>query len=318
MIVVTGAAGFIGYNVFESLHFMFDIVAVDNNIERLKNKGFHNITYLTVEDSYLWLEFNAPKIEYVIHLGARTDTAEQDVELFNRLNLNYSKFIWNFCTENQIPLIYASSAAVYGDGSFRFSDDDDPNYEWDYYPLNPYGESKYWFDNFVINQAYEATPPFWAGLRFFNVYGPHEDHKGRMASVVWHFYNQIKETGGVKLFKSHKEFCEDGEQMRDFIYVRDIVSVILWFVMGKRNSGIYNIGTGKARSYNDLAKAIFRSLVEKENIQYIDMPEDIRESYQYWTEAEMDKLRKAGYTNEFRSLEDGIDEYITLLEDENC
>ena len=323
MIVITGAAGFIGYNVFKSLKGLYDIVTVDNvpHLRGVSNLTYHdNVQHLTVEDSYLWLPFNASKIEYVIHLGARTDTTEKDEKIFQRLNLNYSKFIWNFCTENQIPLIYASSAAVYGDGTFRFSDDDDPTFEWDYFPLNPYGESKYWFDKWVVHEQVEEekTPPFWVGLRFFNVYGPYEDHKGRMASVAWHFYNQIKETGGVKLFRSHKEFCEDGEQMRDFIYVRDIVNVIFWFIMGNRKSGIYNVGTGKARSYNDLAKAIFRTLGKKENIEYIDIPEDIRDSYQYWTEAEMDKLLSIGYDYPFATLEYGIEDYIKILENENC
>jgi ADP-L-glycero-D-manno-heptose 6-epimerase len=317
MIVITGAGGFIGYNMLKSLYGMYDIVAVDNNIGRLVKRGLQNITYLSVEDSFLWLQFNAPAIEYVIHLGARTDTAEKDVRIFDQLNVNYSKFIWTFCTEERIPLIYASSAAVYGDGALGFSDGE---LEW-YHPLNPYGLSKFRFDIFADLQKSEenSTPPFWAGLRFFNVYGPHEDHKGRMASVVWHLYNQVKETGGVKLFKSHRDDYMHGYQMRDFIYVRDVVNVILWFMMrASRTSGIYNLGTGKARTYNDLAKAIFKSLGKEENIQYIDMPEDIRDSYQYFTEAPMDKLRNAGYDKEFRNLEDGIDEYITLLEDENC
>jgi len=329
MIVITGAAGFIGYNVLNSLRNLYDIVAVDNKIERLalwnaiRYDGHDNITYLNVEDSYLWLEFNAPKIERVIHLGARTDTMETDWKVLERLNLNYSKFIWNFCTENKIPLIYASSAAVYGDGTFRFSDDDDPNYEWDYYPLNQYGESKYLFDKWVvqdqIDREYgkENAPPVWQGLRFFNVYGPHEKHKGKMASVVYHFYNQIKETGGVKLFRSHKEFCEDGEQMRDFIYVRDIVNVIWFFLMKDNPSGIYNLGTGKARTYNDLARAVFHSLGIKENISYIDTPIEIRESYQYWTEAEMEKLKGIGYDTQFTRLEEGIDLYIKHLEEKN-
>lgn len=314
MIVITGAAGFIGYNLLLSLRGMYDIVVIDNNIGRLVRKGHKNITYLSVEDSYLWLGMNTPRIEYIIHLGARTDTTEKDQEIFNRLNLTYSKFIWSFCSEENIPLIYASSAAVYGDGELGFDDD---LVEDCLTPLNPYGWSKLLFDSWALDQ--EKKPPYWTGLRFFNVYGPHEDHKGRMASVVWHFYNQIKETGGVKLFKSHVNDCEHGEQMRDFIFIRDIINVIFWFMLGnKKPSGIYNLGTGVARSYNDLAKAIFKTLGKKEKIQYIDMPEDIRSSYQYFTEANIRSLRKNGYDNDFHSLEDGVDTYIKLLENENC
>ena len=318
MIIITGAAGFIGYNVLKSLIGMYDIVAIDNNIERLviwnsiRKDGHENITYLTVEDSYLWLGLNHPKIEGVIHLGARTNTMETDIDVLNRLNLNYSKFIWNFCTENKIPLIYASSAAVYGEATFGFSEHLEPE---SLEPLNLYGESKLNFDAWVLDQ--KEQPPKWQGLRFFNVYGPHEDHKGKMASVVWHFYNQIKETGGVKLFKSHKYNCEDGEQMRDCIYVKDIINVIWWFLMTERESGIYNLGTGNARSYNDLASAVFYSLGKKENISYIDTPIEIRDSYQYFTEAEMGKIKRLGYRTKFTSLEEGINKYIMYLNNEN-
>lgn len=310
MIVITGAGGFIGFNVLlKSFYGMFDIIAVDNKINRLINRGLNNIKYLSVEDSYLWLQFNASAIKYVIHLGARTDTTEKNAEIFDRLNLNYSKFIWSFCAEEKIPLIYASSAAVYGDAELGFSERIEPE---GLYPMNPYGWSKLRFDAWAMDQ--NKTPPFWAGLRFFNVYGPYEDHKGRMASVVWHFYNQIKETGKVKLFKSHRDDYLHGYQIRDFIYVRDIVNVILWFFFGKHPSGIYNLGTGKGRTYNDLAKAIFKSLGKEENIEYIDIPEDIRDSYQYFTQAEMTKLRSIGYNIEFMSLEEGIDLYVKFLE----
>ncbi len=311
-VVITGAGGFIGFNVLKSFYKLFNIVAIDNNVSRMVNftKDFNGITYLSVEDSYLWLEFNAPTIDYVIHLGARTDTTEKDERIFNRLNLNYSKFIWNFCSEENIPLIYASSAAVYGDGANGFSEDLMP---FEYYPLNPYGRSKLDFD--IWNEQQSKKPPYWAGLRFFNVYGPYENHKGRMASVVWHFYNQIKKTGDVKLFKSYINPIAHGEQMRDFIYVRDVVNVIFHLFMGGKDSGIYNLGTGRARTYNDLARAIFKSLGKEENILYIDMPEDIRNSYQYFTEAKMGKLRgEIGEQFRFIPLEEGIEKYINLLE----
>ena len=324
MIVVTGGAGFIGYNLVKKLietgH--KEIVVIDNgwdNIQRFQIRavkdilvGFDKVECMTVEDSFLWLGMNVSKIKHVIHLGARTDTTEKNEKIFNELNIRYSKFIWSFCAKNNIPLIYASSAAVYGDGRLGFNDDTVEQY---LTPLNPYGWSKLLFDDWVSVQ--DETPPHWAGLRFFNVYGPYEEHKDRMASVVWHFYNQIKETDKVNLFKSHKEDCEHGEQKRDFIYVQDIVDAIFWF-MSKTPFGIYNLGTGKARSYNDLAKAIFKSLGKEENIQYIDMPEDIRDSYQYFTEANLRNLRSTGYNKVFTSLESGIDKYIKLLENENC
>jgi len=317
MIVITGGAGFIGYNLVLKLkELYYDVVVIDNNIH---NKIFNftaGVQYMTVEDSFLWLGFNKYQIDAVFHLGARTDTMESDVKIFNYLNLNYSKFIWNFCTEARIPLIYASSAAVYGNGDFGFDDEID----WGYYPLNPYGESKYWFDYWVREQIdNENTPPFWTGLRFFNVYGNHESHKGKMASVIWHFYNQIKETGGVKLFKSHREDVLDGEQKRDFIHVDDVVNTIIWLYNFRRDipSTIYNLGTGNARTYNDLATAVFKSLGKPVNISYIDTPIEIRNSYQYYTQAKMNKLCKQMHDCKFLSLEEGIDLYIKQLEYEN-
>lgn len=318
MIVVTGGAGFIGYNlVFKLKEFYYDVVVIDNNIE---NKIFNlasGVQYMTIEDSFLWLGFNKYHIDAIFHLGARTDTMEKDVNVFNYLNFNNSKFIWNFCTEARIPLIYASSAAVYGNGDFGF--DDNMDVEWDYYPMNPYGESKYWFDHWVREQIdEEKTPPFWAGLRFFNVYGNYESHKGKMASVVWHLYNQIKETGGVKLFRSHRDDVKDGEQMRDFIHVNDVVNTMIWLYLFRKDipSDIYNLGTGKARTYNDLARAIFKSLDIPVNVSYIDTPIEIRDSYQYYTQAKMNKLCELTFGCNFMSLEEGINMYISQLENE--
>ena len=323
MIVITGGAGFIGYNLVKRLIELGyrDIVVVDDNIGRLVSKGYQDIKYLSVEDSFLWLSFQAPSIDFVFHLGAITDTTETDKDKMFYYNLNYSKFIWTFCTEEKIPLIYASSAAVYGNGDFGFSDVGLFVDEWDYFPMNLYGETKFWFDDWVVEEVIDGkkTPPFWAGLRFFNVYGQHEGHKGNMASVVFQFYNQIKETGEAKLFKSHVIDCGDGNQERDFIYVDDVIDICLHLMNEKPPSDIYNVGTGKYRSYNDLARAVFKYLGKEEKISYIDIPTNIRDRYQYFTRAEISKLRTVGkYKKGFHELEEGIAKYIKLLENENC
>ena len=321
MIVVTGGAGFIGQNLVNKLIELGheNIVVIDNNINRSIEKYF-GVKYMTVEDSYLWLEFNRYDIDVVYHLGARTDTMEKDEKIFERLNLNYSKLIWNFCSDYDISLIYASSAATYGDEEDGF-DDEEPILNLK--PLNPYGEYKHYFDMYALGNSIgdkKYQPSFWTGLKFFNVYGNHEEHKGAMASVIWHFYHQIKETGAVKLFKSHVDFCEDGEQKRDFIHVSDIINVmiLLYDIRHIVPSDIYNLGTGQARTYNDLAKAIFKSLGKQENISYIDTPLEIRDSYQYYTRAKMDKLLETISGYNFLTLEEGIDLYIKLLEYENC
>ena len=321
MIVVTGGVGFIGYNLVDKLYDEGhnDIVVIDNKVSgyiEIDQNG-RRITYMSVEDSYLWLEFNRYNIDVIYHLGARTDTMEKDEDIFLRLNLRYSQLIWNFCSDYDIPLIYASSAATYGDGEDGFDDEENLL---ELKPLNPYGESKHYFDMYAVGNSFGAyKPSHWFGFKFFNVYGNHESHKGNMASVMWHFYNQIKETGEVKLFRSHVDFCEDGEQKRDFIHVDDVVKIML-LVHDLRHiipSDIYNLGTGQARTYNDLAKAIFKSLGKPENISYIDTPLSIRDSYQYYTRAKMDKLFEVMGGYNFLSLEEGIDLYIKQLEDEN-
>ena len=310
-IIVTGAAGFIGSCMVQYLNelgytnlILADEFSRDDKIPNLKSKQFQ--CKVEREDLFDWLFKNKPIVDFVIHLGARTDTTEFNYSIHQHLNVEYSQQVWNYCTLNNIPLIYASSAATYGDGALGYKDDHTLCEQ--LHPLNPYGISKNEFDKWVLHQ--EDHPPFWAGLKFFNVYGPNEFHKERMASVIFHSFNQIKKDGHVKLFRSHKPEFKDGEQLRDFIYVKDLLQVIVWLMNHQAPSAIYNLGTGKARTFNDLVNATFAALDLKPNIQYIDMPEDIREQYQYFTEAEMSKLKAAGYTNKFISLESGVDEYV--------
>lgn len=246
------------------------------------------------------------QIDLIIHLGARTDTTEMDYSIHEHLNLNYSKIIWKYCSQKNIPLIYASSAATYGNGEFGY--DDNHEIIEKLQPLNPYGISKNEFDKFTIKET--TTPPNWYGLKFFNVYGPNENHKGRMASVVYHAFHQIKKTGRMKLFRSHNPDYNDGEQLRDFIYIFDLVNVIYWLMENKPNNGIYNLGSGKAETFLQLGNAVFNALNIEPKIDFIDTPEDIREKYQYFTEANMNKLIKAGYNNSFKTIEEGAKDYV--------
>lgn len=315
-IVVTGAAGFIGSCLAGFLNsqgynhlILVDDFSVADKEPNLAEKK--NISKIDREDFLKKLEEPGYKVDFIFHLGARTDTTEFDYAIHERLNLNYSKAIWNYCAKNNIPLVYASSAATYGRGEFGYSDNE--NLIDQLAPLNPYGISKNEFDKWVLHQ--KETPQCWAGLKFFNVYGPNEYHKGRMASVIFHAYNQIRQNGFVKLFKSHEEEYKDGKQLRDFIYVKDVIKICFWFMKmwlekSKSNNGIFNVGTGKARTFNDLVTATFSGLDLPPKIEYIDMPKDIMNSYQSFTEAEMDKLKSAGYSEPFYSLEAGVDDYV--------
>ncbi len=311
MIVVTGAAGFIGSCMasylnqqgFENLILVDEFDDEEKELNLLHKKF---IVRVEREDFFDWVQREKPEVGFVFHLGARTDTTEFDYSVHQHLNVEYSQKIWNYCTMNNIPLVYASSAATYGEGELGYNDSHEIIEQ--LHPLNPYGISKNEFDKWVLHQ--EAHPPFWAGLKFFNVYGPNEYHKARMASVIFHSFNQIKQNGKVKLFRSHKAGYEDGEQLRDFVYVKDVIEVCYWLMENKPASAIYNLGTGTARSFNDLVKATFSGLDMPPNIEFIDMPEDIRDKYQYFTEAAMDKLKAAGYSKEFYSLEKGVDDYV--------
>jgi len=319
MIVVTGACGFIGSCMVGKLndHGFNRIVVVDDFSNEQKNKNLEGkAIYLRIhrDEFVAWLRTNSRMVEFIFHLGAKTDTTLKDRKVLAALNTEYTKHLWSICSESQIPLIYASSAATYGDGSCGYDDDEKliPRLK----PLNLYGESKQEFDIWALEQ--ENQPFYWAGLKFFNVYGPNEYHKGRMASVVYHAFNQIQETGYLKLFKSHHPDYTDGGQLRDFIYVQDVVDVMYWMMHKRQNSGIYNLGTGQARTFLNLGQGVFSALNRTEDIQFIDTPIDIRDKYQYYTQANMGKLRGIGYTASFISLETGIEKYVKEFLINNC
>lgn len=311
LIIVTGAAGFIGSCMVQFLNDngFTNLVLVDDFGVETKRSNWESKQYTQLVERYNlfdWLQQEQPRPAYIVHLGARTDTTEFDYSIHETLNVEYSKSIWQYCSTYSIPLIYASSAATYGDGENGYADDHALVNRLQ--PLNPYGISKNEFDKWALQQPQQ--PPFWAGLKFFNVYGPNEAHKARMASVIFHAFNQIQKSGGMKLFRSHKEGYKDGEQLRDFVYVKDVVKVIYWLMTNEPSSAIYNLGTGHARSFNDLVKATFKGMDKPAHIEFIDMPEDIRDKYQYFTEADMHKLVNAGYTAAFYSLEEGVDDYV--------
>lgn len=311
MIIVTGAAGFIGSCLIKKLNSenFNAIVAVDKFEDETKNKNLvgAKLKEKIDRDVFMeWLDQNNETVEFIFHIGARTDTAEFDMDLLHLLNTEYTKEIWKRCVSYQIPLVYASSAATYGLGEEGYDDNESTIQKLQ--PLNPYGVSKQEFDVWAFSQ--KDKPFYWAGLKFFNVYGPNEYHKGRMASVILHAFKQISATNKMKLFKSHNPKFKDGEQMRDFVYVKDVVEVCYYLMHHRKNSGIYNLGSGKARTFLDLTRNVFKAMDKKEDIEFIDTPEDIRDKYQYFTEANMEKLKSVGYDKSFSTLEEGVSDYV--------
>ena len=311
MIIVTGAAGFIASCMVEKLNeeglenlIIVDDFSIPEKMDNWKSKRYSERVQRNELEA--WLKNNSDKVELIIHLGARTDTTEFDTAIFDKLNVAYSKMLWDFAVQQGVPLIYASSAATYGGGEHGYEDRHDIIDQLQ--PLNPYGESKNQFDQWAIDQ--NNAPSHWYGLKFFNVYGPNEYHKGRMASVIFHAYNQIKANGSMKLFRSHNPEYKNGEQLRDFIYVKDVVDMIWYLIQNKPASGLYNFGTGEARTFLDLTKATFKAMGVEEDISFIDTPEDIRDKYQYFTEADMSKFINTGYQDSFTPLEEGVTDYV--------
>jgi ADP-L-glycero-D-manno-heptose 6-epimerase len=310
-IAITGAAGFIASYLTGFLNrlgyeriILVDDFSVPAKAPNLDGKKFQEQIDRT--EFIQWCKDQPGAIQYMFHLGARTDTTEMDYEVHRKWNLDYSQDIWQICTDQNIPLVYASSAATYGAGEAGYSDEHATVSGLK--PLNPYGQSKQDFDVWALEQA--TTPPFWAGVKFFNVYGPNEYHKSRMASVILHAHRQIKAGGGMKLFRSHNPSYSDGGQMRDFVYVKDVVQMCTWLMEQQPASGLYNVGSGKARTFYDLATAIFAAMNVPADISFVDTPADIRDKYQYFTEADMDKIRAAGYNTPFYTLEEGVSEYV--------
>ena len=318
MILITGGAGFIGSNLVATLSkktgapkiTVVDRLGIDDKWKNLSNHLVHQI--IEPENLDRYLSENGESIEYVFHLGAISSTTEKDVDLILRNNFNLSLSLWNWCTNNRIPFIYASSAATYGDGKNGFNDDFDPIELSKLKPLNPYGWSKHLFDKLVNYDVLNGSshPPQWAGLKFFNVFGPNEFHKGAQSSLIAQIYPRIIRNEPAKLFKSHKEGINDGEQSRDFIWIEDCVDIMIWLYENRDISGLFNVGTGQARSFKNLIEAIYHSLKREPKIDFIDTPLHLRDQYQYFTQASMTKLKSAGYKNAFTSLEDGVQKYV--------
>jgi ADP-L-glycero-D-manno-heptose 6-epimerase len=324
-ILVTGGAGFIGSNMVAALLAGggYQVVVCDQfgSDDKWRNLAKHTVTeFVAPRDMFIWLEMFGDEVEAVIHMGAISSTTEKDVDLILETNHTLSLALMRWCTQNQVRFIYASSAATYGDGSAGFDDSYDPRYLARLKPLNPYAWSKHSVDLHLVARvmANDPMPPQWVGLKFFNVYGPNEYHKGNQRSVACTIFPDAKAGKPVKLFKSHRPDYQDGGQLRDFIHVKDCVQVILWMLANPQVSGLFNVGTGQARSFADLAHAVFAALGKPPSIEYIDMPEAIRDRYQYFTQAEMGRLYAAGYRQPFTSLEEGVRDYVQnyLMQDD--
>ena len=317
MIVVTGGAGFIGSNILAGLEEKGykNIVVVDylGNEDKWRNIAKRELAaIISPEDIYDFLEKKKDEITAIIHMGAISATTEKDVDLIKRTNIDLTWNLWEFCSKYEKQFIFASSAATYGDGKFGFEDKDDLEYLNSLRPLNPYGWSKAFIDRKIAREKKEnrKTPAQYVGLKFFNVYGPNEYHKGGQKSVVAHIFPLVQKNEEVLLFKSYHPDYKDGWQLRDFVWVGDIVNVILWFLENSSVSGLFNVGAGEARSFYDLAKATWDAMGKEPKIGYKDMPVELRGKYQYYTKANIEKLRSVGYTRPMTKLEDGIKEYV--------
>lgn len=316
MFLVTGGAGFIGSNLVASLSengwgpiAVCDFFGGDAKWRNLAKHPIHET--VAPSDLPIWLAANSGQVDAVLHMGAISATTETDVDLILQTNLTLSQDLWRFCADEAVPFIYASSAATYGDGAQGFTDDNDAPALGALRPLNPYGWSKKLFDDFAVAQSATGhAPPFWAGLKFFNVYGPNEYHKGSQRSVAHQLFEQIRDRGNVTLFKSHHPDYVDGGQLRDFVHVEDCTRMMSWLLEHKPKSGIYNCGSGKARSFKDLALATFAAMEMDPKIDFVDTPEAIRRHYQYFTEADMSRIRAQGYDRNALSLEDGVANYV--------
>lgn len=319
MIIVTGGTGFIGSNLVAALEdrgladiVVCDRLGSDSKWRNIAKRGLRAI--IKPEDLFSYLDTHGDEIEAIFHLGAISSTTEKDADLIIENNFILSQKLWDWCTAKGTRFIYASSAATYGDGAEGFEDREDAEYLASLRPLNPYGWSKSLFDRRVSRIAHgeveRKTPPQWAGLKFFNVYGPNEYHKEEQMSVVCKLFPQVVAGAAARLFKSHNSDYKDGGQIRDFVYVGDCVDVMLWLYDNPKVSGLFNVGTGKGRSFKELAEAVFAALGKEPKIQYIDMPQELRDKYQYFTQADMSKLREHGYDKPFTELEEGIRCYI--------
>ncbi len=316
-ILITGGAGFIGSNIAGDIADREDYRAVVcdqfGHSEKWRNLSKHRIfEIISPDEIFYWLESNKDDLKAIVHLGAISSTTETDVDLFLENNFSFSRQLWRWCVDAGKPLIYASSAATYGNGEQGFDDDASEGYLCTLRPMNAYGWSKQLFDQFVAASVRrgDKLPPQWVGLKFFNVYGPNEYHKGAQMSVASQIFPHVRENRPVKLFKSYNPAYPDGGQKRDFIYVRDCVDVVRWLIANPAASGLFNLGTGEARTFEDLAKAVFLAMNKPYRAQYIDMPENIKSKYQYLTQAQISRLRAAGYSAPFTSLEEGVRDFV--------
>ncbi|MCB9965094.1 MAG: ADP-glyceromanno-heptose 6-epimerase [Rhodospirillales bacterium] len=322
MIIVTGGAGFIGSNLLAELEarthedlVVCDRLGTDDKWRNISKRTLRDI--VAPENLFAYLEEHAAEVKVVFHLGAIASSTEMNADMIVENNFTLSRLLWKWCAEHEVRFIYGSTFSTYGNGECGFNDDETMEGVGKLKPLNPYGWSKHLFDKRVISlvngpqKGKEKVPPQWVGLKFFNVYGPNEYHKGDQRSVLCKLYPQVVAGASARLFKSHHQDYEDGGQLRDFIWIGDCVDVMMWFYENPTKNGLFNLGTGKARSFKDLAIATFAAAGLEPKITYIEMPQELRAKYQYFTEANMEKLRSVGYTKDFKNLEDGVREYVS-------